>query len=245
MTGLALVGLDCGRMRTQRRTLIADGGREEISIPILAWLIRHPDGDVVFDVGLHPALATDSSSLGELTKLFAVDLDVGGTVGPRHAERGVDPLSGLIVVLSHCHFDHCGGLEELPNARILVHRDEWMAASAGGGGYDPSLIDHGHDVIHLDREHDVFGDGTVVCFPTPGHTCGHQSLRVRTASGTVILAGDACYFGHTLDDELLPPFAFDLDTQRRSLQVLQRARAAGATIVPGHDATVFRDLTHD
>ena len=240
-----LTGLDCGWMSTQRRTLLDGAGTEELSMPIISWLVRHRSGNLVFDAGLHADLAATTDRLGSLAKIFTVDLGVGGTVGPRLAEHGVDPLSSLTVVLSHCHFDHCGGLEELPNARVLVHRDEWRAAAEGGGGYDLSLIDHGHDVIHIDREHDVFGDGTVVCFPTPGHTCGHQSLRVRTASRTIILAGDACYFDHTLDDGLLPPFAFDLDEQRRSLQMLQRARAAGATIVPGHDATVFRALSHD
>ena len=88
-------------------------------------------------------------------------------------------------------------------------------------------------------EHDLFGDGSVACVPTPGHTCGHQSLRVLTVDGPVILTADACYFAHTLDDGVLPPFGFDFDQQRRSLDVLRRERASGTTIVPGHDAEVF------
>ncbi|MEO6653190.1 MAG: MBL fold metallo-hydrolase, partial [Ilumatobacteraceae bacterium] len=111
-----------------------------------------------------------------------------------------------------------------------------------GDGYDVSLMDLGHDVLELDGAHDVFGDGSVTCIPTPGHTCGHQSLRVACGDGVVILASDACYFARTLDDEQLPPFAHDHDRQRRSLLMLQRERAAGATIVPGHDATVFRSM---
>ncbi len=79
--------------------------------------------------------------------------------------------------------------------------------------------------------------------PDPGHTCGHQSLRVLTADGPVILTGDACYFSHTLDDEILPPFAHDHDQQRASLAMLRRERDAGTKIVPGHDAAVFRTMT--
>ena len=90
--------------------------------------------------------------------------------------------------------------------------------------------------------HDLFGDGTVACIPTPGHTCGHQSLRVVTANGPVILTADACYFGHTLDDGILPPFAFDFDQQRASLDMLRREHAGGTAIVPGHDADIFRRL---
>ena len=237
-----ITGLDCGWMGTQRRTLIDGGGTDALRIPIVSWLVRHPAGDVVFDAGLHPALATSTEMLGPLQKIFSVDLTPDGTVGPRLAEHQVDPAGPLTVVLSHGHFDHCGGLVELPNARVVVQRDEWQAAQTEGV-YDIALLDHGHDVTQIDGEHDRFGDASIVCVPTPGHTCGHQSLRVVTDDGVMILAGDACYFSHTLDDEILPPFAHDHDAQRRSLAWLQDQRVAGATVVPGHDAAVFRTMT--
>lgn len=242
MSSPTIIGLDCGWMRTQTRTLSSNGSTDEVAIPIPAWLVQHPSGDVVFDVGLHPDLALGTESLGALAKIFAVDLEPGGTIGPRLAERGVDPAGSFSVVLSHGHFDHIGGLVELPNARVLVQRDEW-AAARDGAGYDHSVVDLGHDVLELDGEHDVFGDGAVVCIPTPGHTCGHQSLRVATVGGPVILSGDACYFSHTLDDEVLPPFAHDHDQQLRSLRLLQAERRSGATIIPGHDAAVFRSMS--
>jgi N-acyl homoserine lactone hydrolase len=222
------------------------------TIPVPAWLVRHPQGVVVYDAGLHPALADGvPESLGRLAKLFTPDPSWRGGPAPTSpigwlAEHDVDAASPLRVVVSHCHFDHVGGLCELPNARLVVQRDEWMAAttdeSAGSGGYDRSLYDLGHDVVMIDGEHDLFGDGTITTLPTPGHTCGHQSLRVATADGPTILTGDACYFMHTLDDGVLPPFAFDHDQQRRSLALLRAERDRGTRIVPGHDAEVFRTL---
>ena len=43
-----------------------------------------------------------------------------------------------------------------------------------------SVWNTGQHIRTVDGEHDLFGDGTVVCRPTYGHTPGHQSLRVRT-----------------------------------------------------------------
>jgi hypothetical protein len=66
--------------------------------------------------------------------------------------------------------------------------------TAARHGYNSRDFDLGHNLRLVDGEHDVFGDGSVVCLPTPGHTAGHQSLRVRLDSGDVVLAADACYF---------------------------------------------------
>jgi N-acyl homoserine lactone hydrolase len=246
MDAPTITALDCGWLRTQERTLVDGGSTDVSSIPVPAWLVRHEHGVVVFDAGLHPALANGPEALGRLAKLFTPELAPGGTIGTRLAEHDVDPAGPISVVVSHCHFDHVGGLCELPNARLIVQRDEWTAAttdeSAGSGGYDRSLYDLGHDVVMVDGVHDLFGDGTVTTLPTPGHTCGHQSLRVRSAGGSTILTGDACYFLHTLDDGVLPPFGFDLDEQRRSLALLRSERDRGARVVPGHDAAVFRSL---
>lgn len=236
--------LDCGWMRQQERTLLQGGSTELSEIPVPAWLVRHPQGVVVFDAGLHPSLAESRDSLGPMAKLFEPVLAADGTVGRRLEQHDVDPLGTFTVVVSHCHFDHVGGLVEMPNARVVVQRDEWSYAIAAGqvGGFDSALIDLGHDVVQVTGEHDLFDDGTVTCVPTPGHTCGHQSLRVLTPDGPVILTADACYFAHTLDDGVLPPFAFDHDQQRSSLDWLRGQRRAGTTLVPGHDAEVFRTL---
>ena len=61
-------------------------------------------------------------------------------------------------------------------------------------GFNPRDFDLGHKLRLVDGEHDVFGDGSVVCLPTHGHTPGHQSLRLRLDGGEIVLAADARYF---------------------------------------------------
>ena len=150
-----------------------------------------------------------------------------------------------LAICSHLHFDHCGGNSALGDVPVLVQRNEWDAAHGGDpfAGYQDHDFDTGQDVRLLDGEHDVFGDGSVVCFPTPGHTAGHQSLRVRTADSEVVLTGDACYFRESLETGRLPVFGHDPDAQRRSLDVLRSMESAGSRLCFGHDPDQVPDDT--
>jgi len=238
-----LVPLECGWIRQAGSLLEAGASDDPLDTPIPAWLIRHPQATVLFDAGLHPDLAHSPDTLGRLAPLFTAMLEEGGSIRGRLQQAGVDPESPLTVIISHCHFDHVGGLCELPNARLIVQRAEWRTAAEGEGlAYNPALYDLGHDVTTVDGDHDLLGDGAITCLPTPGHTAGHQSLRIVTVGGPVVLAADACYFARTLDGGPLPSFTHDLEAQERSLARLRAERSAGTEVIPGHDAEIWRRL---
>ncbi|HKJ25319.1 MAG TPA: N-acyl homoserine lactonase family protein [Myxococcota bacterium] len=224
-----------------------EGETGELRVPVLAWLVEHPKGTLVFDAGMHPAVADDPKArLGFMADFFRVELGRDETVGARLRERGVDPGRVDLLVNSHLHFDHAGGNAELPNARLVVQRREWEA------GADPDLArrnaflredyDLGHDLDLVDGEHDVFGDGRVTCIPTHGHTPGHQSLRVRLDSGEVVLSADACYLRQTLEDLHLPGVVYDREAMLASLRRLRALRDAGAKIWFGHDPEQWETL---
>ena len=94
----------------------------------------------------------------------------------------------------------------------------------------------------LDGEYDVFGDGTVVCLPTDGHTPGHQSLRLRLGSGDVVLAADACYFCQTLRERRLPRYVHDREAMLASLDRLDALERSGARIFFGHDPIFWQTV---
>ena len=144
-----ITALDCGWLRTQQRTLIGGGTTDLIEIPVPAWLVRHGDDVVVFDAGLHPSLAGSSEPLGRMSKLFQPMLPEDGSVGPpARAARRRSATARSRSSSRTRHFDHVGGLCEMPNARIVVNADEWAFAMAAGqeGGFDTTLVDLGHDV---------------------------------------------------------------------------------------------------
>ena len=129
---------------------------------------------------------------------------------------------------------------------MVVQRREWDAGmdpdAARRSGFDPRDFDLGHKLRLVDGEHDVFGDGTVVCLPTHGHTPGHQSLQLRLAGGDVVLAADSCYFCRTLRERRLPRFAHDHDAMRASLDRLAALEAKGARIFFGHDPEFWQTV---
>jgi len=222
--------LRCGTIRVPAHFLETNSAGDLV-LPVYAYLITHPSGrSALFDAGL--ARSDDGRTLFDA---FHNELPEGHDVAARVTAAGVDPARIESLVASHCHYDHVGGAALIPNARILIHRQEELRN-----------LDSGHDLVRTDDSHDLFGDGSVEVFATPGHTCGHQSLRVRRQGGSDVLAGDACYFCRSLDrDEVDQPHPFDgaqyLATKRRLVQM----RAEGDFVVPGHDESFLDNIPKD
>ncbi|TMA36954.1 MAG: N-acyl homoserine lactonase family protein [Deltaproteobacteria bacterium] len=205
-----------------------------------AFLIDHPGGKALFDSGLHPDAGRDPDArLGPAARVFEVELRDGEDVAARLGALGVDPAEIRYLITSHLHFDHTGGHASIPNARVVVQRREWDAGHDADlmarNFFDARNYDTGHEVLAVDGEHDLFGDGRVVCLPTYGHTPGHQSLRVRLAGGDVVLTADACYLRRTLEELHLPAIVHDPSAMLSSLHRLRALQQAGARIFYGHD----------
>ncbi len=82
----------------------------------------------------------------------------------------------------------------------------------------------------------LLGDGSVELLSTPGHTPGHQSVRIGER---LVIGADVTRFASGLDDHRLPVFGDDLDAQLASAERLRALRDAGAAVRPGHDPEVL------
>jgi N-acyl homoserine lactone hydrolase len=230
-----------GWMSNEANVLVT-GGHGMMRYPVPGYVVEHERGVVLFDTGLHDTLRTSTDELGLLASIFTVELDAADLVDEQLAARGIETGQITHVVNSHLHFDHCGRNGLFADATTLVQSAELDAVRRRGPtsylGTPLDEIEAGR-VELLDGAHDVFGDGTVVCVPTPGHTAGHQSLLVR-ASGrpdadAALLVGDACYLRSMFTDGILPPRAHDADRQRASYGVLARHEHAGTRLLFSHD----------
>jgi len=235
---LRLFGCICGQFHSPGAGMAMPGDR--VTVPIPFYVLEHPEGVALFDCGLPAAMTAYDESYR--VALRAYDLDA--TLTPEetltsHLERlDIDPARVRYAALSHLHFDHAGGLKELPNATVVVQRREWEA------GFEPELSQHyglrkryfdlGHPVTLVDGEHDLFGDGSAVLVPSYGHTPGHQSLRVRSDQGDHLLVADACYHCGVVESRDFPAMS-DHPAMNRSLDALLAMRDADTVMVWGHD----------
>jgi len=243
-----LYAMTCGRLGGPFGHLM-EGGEGTIDLPIPSFLIEHPKGRALYDTGMHPQCRTDPA--GRVGERAARLFDFKG-YGPdddvKSRLESVDRDPGKIdfIVNSHLHFDHVGGNGLVPNATIVVQKREWEAGhdpeTAVKVGFSRHDLDYGHPVKQVEGEHDLFGDGSVVCLPTYGHTPGHQSLKVRTDKGEVVLTGDSCYFCRTLRERRLPRFVFDREAMLKSLDRLEALEKGGATLFFGHDPEFWKSV---
>lgn len=243
---MKVYGFVCGWLTAPMEAFV-EGGTGEAKVPVPAYLIDHPRGRAVFDTGMPAGLRTDpQAAIGRyLAGVFKADFTPDQDIDRQLEAMDVDPASIGLVVNSHLHFDHCAGNALLPNARIVVQKREAAAARAAGPpreGFDPLTMLDGRDVLEVDGEHDLFGDGSAVLLPTYGHTAGHQSLRLACDGGDTVLAGDCCYFHRTLSDLKLPGFAHDREEQLRSIARLKALSDRGARIIAGHDPEQWAHL---
>ncbi|MGC1853682.1 MAG: N-acyl homoserine lactonase family protein [Solirubrobacterales bacterium] len=209
-----------------------------VRLPVPAYLVETEQQRILIDTGLHPDAVADAAGFygrSEALDMFAFEQEL--TI----AEQ-VDLDSVTMVVLTHLHWDHAGGLPLVPvSIPLVIQRREWDA------GHDPTMVERNfffprdytgeeRRLVLVDGDHDLLGDGSIELLLTPGHTPGHQSVRV----GDLVLGADVTHFAGGLDDHRFPAFAHDYDEQGRSADRLRGLRDAGLTIMPGHDPNVLR-----
>ena len=182
----------------------------DIKIPITMWVLDHPKGLVVYDTGNNVAIS-DGQCLTHWVQAMCDFLKPDQTrddVIDRQLERlgySVDDVK--ILITSHSHLDHIGNIEMFPNAIHVIQKMElyqawWPEKFQRGGAHVLADYDDAREFnyMELDGDYDLFGDGSVIILSTPGHTMGHQSVKLKLPeTGTVILTQDAIWMEENLE----------------------------------------------
>lgn len=108
---------------------------------------------------------------------------------------GVRPEQVSKVILTHLHFDHVGGLADLPNARLVVQEEELEDSYAGCDLCKASYIETDWKAVRDAGRVDVVrGEAEVApgvrVVKTGGHTRAHQIVRLSSGGQEGVFWGD-------------------------------------------------------
>jgi glyoxylase-like metal-dependent hydrolase (beta-lactamase superfamily II) len=157
---------------------------------VRAWLIRHPRGVLLLDTGIGPG--TSPAMAWSPTV---------GTTRASLADVDASPDDVDTVVISHSHSDHIGGVlladgsPAFPRARYVLQRadHDWEehAAREGENPTWTTLVEplSAAGVLDLvDGDHRL--TDAIELHHAPGHTPGHQVVRIASDGGRALLSAD-------------------------------------------------------
>ncbi len=240
--------ISAGRLRLKKSIYDRSADRSEtFEAPVSSALIRHKQGNVLFDTGCHPSVVEHGEERwGSLMKVMTPVMGAQDTLLPNLACVGIAPDDIDVVVNSHFHPDHCGCNEFFRKATILAHTREIEAAKAPGAetaGYLRADWDHGQKTDAVDGERDVFGDGKLVLIPLPGHTPGTMGASVNLdRDGSFLLVSDAVSLRANLDADTVPRNTWNAEALLKSFAEIRRIEKSGATVICGHDDAQWQGL---
>lgn len=240
--------LSGGRLRMKKSIYLPDADRQEmIDLPVSCVLLRHRQGNVLFDTGCHPSVAADAEARwGGMAKAMTLVSKPEENVVDELRAVGLAPDDIDVVINSHFHTDHCGCNEFFKRATVVCHArelDDARGADAVKKGYVAADWDHPMPFDTIEGERDLFGDARIHLFPVPGHTPGAIAAWVRLdRAGEFLLAADAVSLRASLERDIVPRNTWDADLYLKSLAEIRRLEAGGATVICGHDIEQWASL---
>ena len=223
-------------------SLVAGADRSRrLDIAMMIWVLKGNDGRVALvDAGFH-------------RDQYFRQFTVRDFVKPSEAiaPLGLKPEDVTDLLITHMHWDHAGGIELFPAARVWIQKDEfdyyagdaWQSRSTHGG-IDPD------DVLEIVKRNTqgkvsfVRGDDDTslsgITFGVGGkHTWASQFVSVQTRVHTVVLASDNMYLYENLDTHTPISQTLDAASNLRTQDRMKSIASEPHLLVPGHDPAVF------
>lgn len=212
-------------------------------MPVYTYQLQFPDRTVMIDTALDRATAAP--------KFMAPFFDDEAYA---RMQQALEKTS--LIVITHEHMDHIGGLVRHPKLMELMHRTKLTDIQvAHPERMKPTVLSSdalvGYEPLHYERYHAIAPG--VVLIAAPGHTPGSQMVYVKLADGKELLfLGDVAWHARNVETQReRPRFCTDWIVHEDRLAVFGQLRTLhtltetdpGLLQVPGHDGAVIDTLT--
>ena len=223
-------------------SLVAGADRSRrMDIAMMIWVLKGADGRIALvDSGFHRDQYFRQFTVKDYVKPPDALAPLGIT-----ADKVTD------ILLSHMHWDHAGGIDLFPSARVWVQKDEYdyyagdaWQSTRTHGGIDPE------DVLEIVKRNTqgkvsfVRGDDDAllsgILFGVGGrHTWASQFVSVQTRSRAVVVASDNMYLYENLDIHVAIAQTLDAASNLRTQDRMRSIAGEPRFVIPGHDPAVF------
>ncbi len=216
-----------------------------------AVLVRHPQGDFLIDAGFGAGVAAHVRAQPRIARAA---YHATGTAHQQLEASGYDFSRLRGVLLTHSHWDHVSGLDELP-VPVWTNEDELRYATEKADGTVFRDVSAGHEIhrytfdgppyFGFPSSFDVYGDGSMVVVPAGGHTNGSVIVFVTLPTGRrYAFVGDLVWqldaIRRRVDRPLLMRAMADVEPARVREGLRRVLSLAGLMdIVPSHDVAAY------
>jgi len=242
----------------------ADGGAMFGVIPLAAWRRRYPCdaqkrcvlamriGLVITGCGRIVLIDTGVGDK-QLKKLKSTTYGFYDLVNISEAlnDRGINPEQVTDIVLTHLHFDHCGGttcirnnhiVPAFPQATCWVSRSQWESASHPNPLEADSFFPDNMEAIEKADNLQLIDSDTELCEDIQlrifeGHTAGQIVPYIQTDTDTYVFAGDVIPTAVHISPLWISAYDIQpLTSYHEKVRLLNEATARNQIIIHYHDA---------
>lgn len=249
---MAIYQLPTGTYET-RAVFAFKGGsfREKRNFAATSVLVQHPKGDLLIDAGFGSQVAAHMQALPRMER---APHRLARTVSEQLKASGYDHGRLRGVLVTHSHWDHVSGLDDL-QLPIWINDDELQYAGEGKGGRVFREVSASHKLhryqfktasyLGFSSTFDVYDDGSIVVAAAGGHTNGSVIVFVTLPTGKrYAFIGDLTWqldaIRRRSERPLMMRMLADTDPRLVREDMLRMIALADAMqIVPSHDVSAY------